>query len=85
MERNGKKIELTQKHFDHNSNDYVNGHQFFTAILCSGFLQIPIFPELYSKETDSKIEMAKNLVDKMINNKIKINTYLFDSWYSDKN
>jgi len=84
VERNGKKIESTQKHFDHNSNNYVNGHQFFTAIFCIGFLQIPIFPELYSKETDSKIEMAKNLVDKMINSKIKIDTYLFDSWYSDK-
>lgn len=85
VERDGKNIELTQKHFDHNSNDYVNGHQFFTAILCTSFLQLPIFPNLYHKETDSKIGMAQTLVDKIEESKIKIDTVLFDSWYSDKN
>lgn len=84
VERDGKKIERVQKHFNHNSNNYLNGHQFFTAILCTKTLQLPIFPELYSKETDSKIEMAKLLVDKIDNYGIKINTVLFDSWYSDK-
>ena len=28
--------------------------------------------------------MAKNLVDKLDKNKIKLHTVLFDSWYSDK-
>jgi len=32
IERNGKTIEEAQKHFDHNSNSFINGHQFFTAI-----------------------------------------------------
>lgn len=84
VERNGKHIEQTQTHFDHNDNKYINGHQYFTAILHTPFLQLPIFPELYSKETDSKIEMAKNLVDKLETNGIKPHTVLFDSWYSDK-
>lgn len=84
VERDGKCIEQTQKHFNHNSNNYIQGHQFFTAILHTPFLQLPIFPELYSKETDSKIEMAQNLVDKLEETKIKIHTVLFDSWYSDK-
>ena len=85
VERDGKHIEQTQSHFDHNCNSYVNGHQFFTAILCTSFLQLPIFPELYSKETDSKIEMAKILVDKLKKAQLKLDTILFDSWYSDKN
>lgn len=84
VERNGKHIELTQKHHDHNSGEYINGHQFFTAIIHTKFLQLPLFPELYSPKSDSKIEMAKNLVDKLNNNKIKIDNVLFDSWYSDK-
>ncbi len=84
VEKNGKHIEKTQKHFDHNSDNYIQGHQYFTAILRTPFLQLPIFPELYSKETDSKIEMAHNLVDKLNKNKIKLHTVLFDSWYSDK-
>lgn len=85
VERNGKCIEQTQKHFDHNSNKYIQGHQYFTAILYTPFLQLPIFPELYSKKTDSKIEMANSLIDKIEDNKIEIHTALFDSWYSDKN
>ena len=46
VERDGKHIEQTQSHFDHNCNSYVNGHQFFTAIFCTSFLQLPIFPVL---------------------------------------
>ena len=85
VERDGKKIEQTQKHFDHNNGKYINGHQFFTGILWTPFLQMPLFPKLYSKDTTSKIDMAKNLVDKINDNGIKIDTILFDSWYSDKN
>lgn len=84
VERNGEKIEETQKHFDHATNSFVNGHQFFTAILHTLFLELPLFPELYSMNTISKIEMAKNLIDKLDYCSIKINTVLFDSWYSDE-
>lgn len=85
VEHNGGLIEETQNHFDHNTNGYIKGHQFFTAILYTPHLQLPIFPELYSKNTDSKIEMANKLVNKLVSNKLPINTVLFDSWYSDKN
>ena len=84
VERNGKYIELTQKHKDHNTNSYIKGHQFFTAIIHTKFLQLPLFPELYSPKSCSKIEMAKNLVDKLKDNKIRIDDVLFDSWYSDE-
>lgn len=81
--REGKNIEETQSHFDHNTNSYVTGHQYFTSIIYTPFLQMPLFPELYSKNTDSKIEMAQKLVDKLKQNSIRIHTVLFDSWYSD--
>jgi len=84
VERNGKKVEETQSHYNHNSSDYLMGHQFFTAILYTPFLQLPLFPELYSKNTDSKIEMARSLVEKLNTASIKIDTVLFDSWYSEK-
>lgn len=83
VERNGEKIEETQSHYDHNTNGFIQGHQFFTAILYTPFLELPIFPELYSKNTISKIEMANNLIDKLNDNSIKVHTVLFDSWYSD--
>lgn len=84
VERNGKTIEEAQKHFDHNSNSFINGHQFFTALLYTPFLQLPIFPELYSKNTDSKIEMAQSLINSLKSASIKLHTVLFDSWYSEQ-
>jgi len=84
VERDGKTIEEAQKHFDHNSNSFINGHQFFTSLLYTPFLQLPIFPELYSKNTDSKIEMAQSLIDTLESASIKIHTVLFDSWYSEQ-
>ena len=84
VERNGEKVEEAQKHHDHNTNSYVNGHQFFTSMLYTPFLQLPLFPDLYSKNTDSKIEMAQKLIDKLESASIKLNTILFDSWYSEQ-
>lgn len=83
VERNGEKIEETQEHKDHVHNGFVNGHQFFTALLYTPVMQLPLFPQLYSKNTDSKIQMAKDTIDKVLSS-IKIDTILFDSWYSDK-
>lgn len=84
VERNGEHIQEAQKHFDHTTNSYVRGHQFFTSILYTNFMQLPLFPELYSNSTDSKIEMAKDIIIKIKEAKIKVDTVLFDSWYSDR-
>ena len=62
-EHNGKKIEETQSHKDHSSDSFITGHQFFTAIIHTELMQMPLFPKLYSKNTDSKIEMAKDTID----------------------
>ncbi len=82
-EHNGERIDETQSHKDHASNGYITGHQFFTAIIHTGLIQMPLFPKLYSKNTDSKIEMAKNTID-WVHSKLKLYSVLFDSWYSDK-
>lgn len=82
-EHDGKKIEQTQRHFDHSNNDYITGHQFFTALIHTQLLQLPLFPQLYSKNTDSKIKMANDAIDR-IHRLLHIDTVLFDSWYSDK-
>jgi len=84
VERNGDTAQEAQYHYDHNTGKQIKGHQFFTALLWTPFLQLPIFPELYSKNTDSKIEMAQSLIDRLGLAKIKIHTMLFDSWYSEQ-
>lgn len=81
--REGKHIEESQYHQDHCSNKKVRGHQFFTAMLSCGSLQLPLFPKLYSKSSETKIDMAYNLIDKLTN-VMNINSVLCDSWYSDK-
>ena len=81
-QRFGKKIEGTQLHKDHCTNGFINGHQYFTAILVAGNLQFPLFPRLYDKDSITKIEMAFELI-KNISKKIKISNVLCDSWYSD--
>src|SRR3989344_3197021 len=82
-EHNGKKIEETQSHKDHSSDRFITGHQFFTAIIHTELMQMPLFPKLYSKNTDSKIEMAKDTID-FICGYVKLFSVVFDSWYSDK-
>ena len=84
VERNGKTVEEAQYHYDHNTGKQIKGHQFFTALLWTPFLQLPIFPELYSKNTDSKIEMVQSLIDTLDLASIKVHTVLFDSWYSEQ-
>ena len=82
-EHEGKKIEETQSHKDHSADSFITGHQFFTAILYTELVQMPLFPKLYSKNTDSKIEMAKDTID-YVCTVFQLFSVVFDSWYSDK-
>jgi len=82
-EHDGKKVEETQSHKDHSSDSFITGHQFFTAILHTTLMQLPLFPKLYSKNTDSKIEMAKDTID-VVCAYVDLFSVVFDSWYSDK-
>jgi hypothetical protein len=83
VERNGKKVEEAQSHKDHTNNDFLTGHEFFTSIIYTSAIQLPLLPKLYSKNTDSKIEMASDLIDYIIE-RMHIHNVIFDSWYSDK-
>ena len=82
-EHEGRKIEETQSHYDHSSDGFLTGHQFFTSLIYTSVLQLPLFPRLYSKNTDSKIEMAGELIDTVAAS-LQLHSVIFDSWYSDK-
>ena len=78
--KTGKHIEETQYHKDHSNNSFVFGHQIVTAmIMCFGLL-LPLFPKLYSKKTQSKIEFAKQIIE-YASSKIRISQVIIDSWY----
>lgn len=79
-EKTGKHIEEVQYHKGHSGNGFVFGHQVVTAlIMCFGLL-LPLFPKLYSKKTQSKIELAKNIIE-YASSKIRISQVIMDSWY----
>lgn len=82
-EHDGHCIEETQSHYDHSNNDFIRGHQFFTSMIHTSIFQLPLFPKLYSKNTNSKIEMARDLVDYVLQF-MPLYSVVFDSWYSDK-
>ena len=82
-EHNGECIEEAQSHYDHSIDDFIRGHQFFTSMIHTPVFNLPLFPRLYSKNTDSKIDMARDMVDYVVK-KIKLYSVVFDSWYSDK-
>lgn len=79
----GKKVKEAQSHYDHSDDGFIRGHQFFTPMIHTPLLQLPLFPKLYSKNTDSKIQMTSDLIDKVLA-VLPLNLVLFDSWYSDK-
>lgn len=81
--REGKRVEEAQSHKDHLTNGYINGHQFFTSMIYTPALQLPLFPRLYSQNSISKIDMAEELIVKTIDS-LNLYCVLFDSWYSDK-
>jgi hypothetical protein len=84
VEREGKRVEETQRHKNHAEGaEYITGHQFFTSIIYTPRLQLPLFPKLYSKNTDSKIQMALDLVD-LVMGSMPLENVIMDSWYSDK-
>lgn len=78
-----KQILPQLKGFNKHFNVFLTGYQFFTAIVRVGNMVLPLFLKLYSKNTDSKINMARNLVESL-HIKLPIRYVLFDSWYSDK-
>ncbi len=84
VKREGKCVEEAQIHKNHSGDEeYIRGHQFFTAMIHTPLLQLPLFPKLYSKNTDSKIQMASDLLDEILA-VLSVTRVLFDSWYSDK-
>src|SRR3989344_3825298 len=78
--KTGKHIEEAQYHKDHSGNGYVFGHQIVTALVKVREKVFPLFPKLYSKKTESKIEFAKQLI-RYADEKLRLKEVIMDSWY----
>ena len=78
--KTGKHIAETQYHKDHSCEGYVFGHQIVTALVKVREKAFPLFPKLYSKKTQSKIEFAKDLIAFAVE-KLRLKEVIMDSWY----
>src|SRR3989338_6489010 len=78
--KTGKHIAETQYHKDHSGKGYVFGHQIVTALVKVRDKMFPLFPKLYSKKTQSKIEFAKDLIA-FAAEKLRLKEVIMDSWY----
>lgn len=79
----GDEIYGVQIHKTHTSEKFVKGHQYLTGLLSFGNYKMPLFPLLYTKESNSKIEMTKQMFLET-RKFVDIHTVMFDSWYADK-
>ena len=82
--KTGKHIAETQYHKDHSGKGYVFGHQIVTALVKVREKAFPLFPKLYSKKTQSKIEFAKDLIA-FADDKLRLKEVIMDSWYTSVN
>jgi hypothetical protein len=73
--------EGTQYHFSHTKGKSVFGHQIVVGILKCGKTKIPIEIVLYNKKIETKIDIAKRIIED-ISELIKIDYLLTDSWYA---
>lgn len=78
--KTGKHIAEVQYHKDHSSDGYIFGHQIVTALVKVKQKVFPLFPKLYSKKTQSKIEFAKQLIT-LADEKLPLKEVIMDSWY----
>lgn len=78
--KTGKHIAEVQYHKDHSGPGYIFGHQIVTALVKVREKVFPLFPKLYSKKTQSKIEFAKDLITLAVE-KLPIREVIMDSWY----
>lgn len=79
-EKTGKNIEGVQFHKDHTGRGFVFGHQFVTALLRSRDIILPLVPQFYSKKTQSKIQIAHDIILLALNY-FHVREVILDSWY----
>lgn len=92
--KTGKKIEAVGILYDHSENRYVLAHNIVTAqFIEPQAAHHPVDFRLYLKkdhcqekgiEFKTKIDLAKELVNKALEHKLNIEAVLFDSWFASK-
>jgi len=93
VEKSGKKIYLTGRHYDHSSGRYIWGHQYVSSLLVHrrGTVAVDLKPyvrredcERYQWEFKSKNELFRESVRGARRAELPFDCVVFDSWYLNR-
>lgn len=88
LHKTGKKIAYTGTYYDHSLGSYIHGQQIVTSHFACREFHVPLDFEIYQKEEQideedfkTKLDLLKQLFEKMMKRKLPITIALMDSWF----
>ncbi len=89
LEKTGEEMEGVGWFWDHSQKKSILAHNLVSTHYIAGKFHVPLDLEIYVKRKDcpdkkqfrTKVEIAKDLVEKAIGYGLPIDVVLFDSWY----
>ena len=91
-EKSGKDIEGVGWFWDHTQNKHILAHNIVSTHYIAGSFHLPLDFELYRRREDcpskkefrTKVQIAKELVEKAVSYGLPISVVVFDSWYMSR-
>jgi SRSO17 transposase len=85
--KTGKKMEGVGIHFDVSESRYTLGHQLVTTHYARGWASVPLDFEIYIRRDKAgegfktKLDLAKELIQKAVDRHMPFSCVVFDAWY----
>jgi SRSO17 transposase len=93
IEKNGEEMmEGVGWYYDHSQGKNILAHNVIATHYVTGTFHVPLDFDIYVRRTDckdkkrfkTKVEIAKELVDKAVSYGLPISVIVFDSWYASR-
>jgi SRSO17 transposase len=89
LEKTGEEMEGVGWYYDHSQGKHILAHNLVSSHYLTGKFHVPLDLEIYVRRTDcedkkrfkTKVEIAKELVEKAVGYGLPIDVAVFDSWY----
>jgi hypothetical protein len=90
LEKTGEEMEGVGWYYDHSQGKHILAHNLVSSHYLTGRFHVPLDLEIYVRRTDcedkkqrfkTKVEIAKELVEKAVGYGLPIDVAVFDSWY----
>ena len=89
LEKTGEEMEGVGWYYNHSEGRHILAHNLVSSHYVTGRFHVPLDFEIYVRRTDckdkkrfkTKVEIAKELVEKAVGYGLPIDVVVFDSWY----